>query len=641
MTKGFAKAILLFLTSGIATLSPVQAQVSPDLFNVDSIRLNHPRILASEDDFQRIRDPNWDSLGMQYLSFLKQTGHELLDQPPIEYKLDGKRLLHQSRRFLKRVSTWALLYRVFGDTSYRDRVIRELENVSRFPDWNPQHYLDIGEMALGFAIGTDWLWEELSGEQRERFLDTLINKAIKPSLDEGDPYNWWVESSNNWNPVCHAGLVASALLIVESDPKLAERVIRRAIRSVPIAMDATDPDGIYPEGPIYWGYGTHFSAVLIDLLENATNSSFGLSEHQSFRQSIVFHSLAIAPSGQYYNFYDGGTLVRFQPVTAWFASRYDDPTGLYELKRSLKIYLESNTWNPEDIRGRNLAMLALWYPENTGSESTSTSSLPKNWKGNGPNPLAFVRESWDDPNSFYLAFKGGNGQISHAHMDAGSFVFEDEGIRWAIDLGAQDYLSLESKGLGIWDRRQHSDRWRIFRLGPYSHNQLLIDQRLQNAEGSASITQFLDTQNQVHGTVDLSDIYSGQADSYERTFTVQQYKVLSINDRIEGARQRTEQQGRQSATLRWRMLTEAAVEIENNEAILKQEGKTLFLKVVGPSKYVFRTESIDPPPNYWDTPNPGVRAIDFWCNTDDFGDREITVLMSVDKAALEQVANSL
>ncbi len=397
MTKGFAKAILLFLTSGIATLSPVQAQVSPDLFNVDSIRLNHPRILASEDDFQRIRDPNWDSLGIRYLSFLKQTGHELLNQPPIEYKLDGKRLLHQSRRFLKRVSTWALLYRVFGDKSYRDRVIRELENVSRFPDWNPQHYLDIGEMALGFAIGTDWLWEELSGEQRERFLDTLINKAIKPSLDEGDPYNWWVESSNNWNPVCHAGLVASALLIVESDPEVGGRGYPA---SYPLRSNR---HGRYrsrrhlPGRPCLLGIRYSFSAVLIDLLENATNSSFGLSEHQSFRQSIVFHSLAIAPSGQYYNFYDGGMLVRFQPVTAWFASRYDDPTGLYELKRSLKIYLESNTWNPEDIRGRNLAMLALWYPENTGSESTSTSSLPKNWRGNGPNPLAFVRESWDDP----------------------------------------------------------------------------------------------------------------------------------------------------------------------------------------------------------------------------------------------------
>ena len=80
MTKGFAKAILLLLTIGIATLLPTQAQVSPDLFDVDSIRLDHPRILASEDDFQRIRDPDWDSLGMQYLSFLKQTGRELCDK---------------------------------------------------------------------------------------------------------------------------------------------------------------------------------------------------------------------------------------------------------------------------------------------------------------------------------------------------------------------------------------------------------------------------------------------------------------------------------------------------------------------------------------------------------------------------------
>ncbi len=610
-------------------------------FHIDSIRRDHPRILATEADFQRIRDPQWDALGLEYLDFLRHTGEAMLSQPLIPHKLDGKRLLHQSRRFLKRVSTWSLLYRVDGDTRFRDRVIRELENVSSFPDWNPQHYLDIGEMALGFAISVDWLWDELSSEQQDQFLDTLIVKAIQPSLDEDHPDNWWVYNPNNWNPVCHSGLVASALLIVDRDSALTQVVIQRALRAVPTALAETDPDGIYPEGPVYWGYGAHFTAVLIDLLENACGSSFGLSEHPSFRQSIVFHSLAIAPSGQYYNFYDSGTLARFQPVTAWFASRYGDPTGRFALKRSLRTYLDSDLWNPEDIRGRNLAMLALWYPDEERHGRANTAKLPQNWKGDGPNPIAFARESWEDPNAFYLAFKGGNGQISHAHMDAGSFIFEDEGVRWAIELGAQEYLSLESKGIGIWDRRQHSDRWRIFRLGPHSHNQLLIDQRLQSVDGFATITRFEESGDNVEGVVDLSQIYEGQATSYERAYTVNDYTVLTINDRIVGARPRTEQQGRQSATLRWRMLTQAQVTVDGGNATLQQDGKTLFLKVVGPETFTLRSDAVDPPPYYWDAPNPGVQAIDLWCNTDIYGDQEITVLMSVDPIALEHAAQDL
>ena len=50
-------------------------------------------------------------------------------------------------------------------------------------------------------------------------------------------------------------------------------------------------------------------------------------------------------------------------------------------------------------------------------------------------------------------------------MDAGSFIYERKGIRWAIDLGMQNYLSLESRGINLWDQSQEGQRWGVFRLG--------------------------------------------------------------------------------------------------------------------------------------------------------------------------------
>ena len=35
-------------------------------------------------------------------------------------------------------------------------------------------------------------------------------------------------------------------------------------------------------------------------------------------------------------------------------------------------------------------------------------------------------------------------------MDAGSFVFELNGVRWAIDPGVQDYNALEQAGFDLW-----------------------------------------------------------------------------------------------------------------------------------------------------------------------------------------------
>jgi hypothetical protein len=64
---------------------------------------------------------------------------------------------------------------------------------------------------------------------------------------------------------------------------------------------------------------------------------------------------------------------------------------------------------------------------------------------------------------------------SHSHLDQGSFYFESDGVTWATDLGMQDYNSLESKGVDLWDMLQDSERWTVFRIGPFSHNILTVN----------------------------------------------------------------------------------------------------------------------------------------------------------------------
>lgn len=84
----------------------------------------------------------------------------------------------------------------------------------------------------------------------------------------------------------------------------------------------------------------------------------------------------------------------------------------------------------------------------------------------------FIRGGWNSKEDSYLAVKGGSPLTSHAHMDAGSFIYERKGIRWAIDLGMQNYLSLESRGvnLGISLKKDNGGEcsvlviWHIIRL---------------------------------------------------------------------------------------------------------------------------------------------------------------------------------
>ena len=92
-------------------------------------------------------------------------------------------------------------------------------------------------------------------------------------------------------------------------------------------------------------------------------------------------------------------------------------------------------------------------------------------------------------------------------MDAGSFIFISKDTRWSTDLGPQDYNSLESKGIDLWNKSQESDRWKVFRYNNLAHNTLSFDNKYQNVNGYATITDFSDNENYMYAIADLSLIH--------------------------------------------------------------------------------------------------------------------------------------
>ena len=93
----------------------------------------------------------------------------------------------------------------------------------------------------------------------------------------------------------------------------------------------------------------------------------------------------------------------------------------------------------ERLAGPGLVWLSAFEGEDTGQ-------LPLAWKGEGSNPVVIFRGGEGDPNQFYFGGKGGRATVNHGNMDAGSFVFELDGVRWSIDPGNQGYNELEKTG---------------------------------------------------------------------------------------------------------------------------------------------------------------------------------------------------
>ena len=269
-------------------------------------------------------------------------------------------------------------------------------------------------------------------------------------------------------------------------------------------------------------------------------------------------------------------------------------------------WMEKNFLQNDDYSlftgSRMLPALMIWgkdVPLDKIQEPTS-----KVYTAQGKNPICLMRTSWSDPNAIFLGFKTGAASVNHAHMDVGSFVVEADGVRWAMDFGSQNYESLESKGMNIFGRTQDAVRWTIFRMNNYSHNTLTFNDQLQKVTGYAKIDRYSDNPDFMNAVSDITSMYDGDIKKAVRGVGIKDQEYIVIKDEVTTTNKTT--------MVRWNMVTSAEVELTQNGAVLKKDGKTLFLKVKGPQSIKMKTWETAPKTDY-DAENPGTIMVGFEC----------------------------
>ena len=555
----------------------------------------HPRLFMKAGAEGTIKQNISTRPGLKALNdAILNSAKAMLKKPPLERNQIGMRILHTSRDMVQRMAFWGYAWRMTGDKAYPERAEKEIRKVAEFKDWNPSHFLDTAEMAFAFAIAYDWFYDAFDAETKKLIAGEIERKALKELYAR--KYFWRASRHvSNWNQVCNSGMLCAALAIYETNPELCGKVVREAASDVERGLrDCYSKDGAYVEGYGYWTYGTSYQVYLQQALVSALGTDAGLYEkYPALLKSAKYMTAMLGPSGMAFNYYDSWLGKGGNPLLLFFAKKTNDPSLLYD---------EKKFYEPGKVRSGGFQKLfSLIYASDTDFDSVKAPKEKVYSFLDGESPVILARTGWEKEDLFF-GIKGGKASTNHGHMDASSFVFDALGERWAFDLGAQDYNSLEKEGLDLFRKAQDSPRWQPFRIGMYSHNLIVFDDSLQRIKPRAEITSFGDRDGFVYAATDLTEVQGGLVESYRRGVAIVDDCYATVRDEI-----RTQDK---DVRIRWAALTPASVEIlDDMTALLTIRGDSLYVKVEGKGVKL-ETYSTDPP-HYYDMPNPGTVMLGF------------------------------
>ncbi|KAH6645527.1 chondroitin AC/alginate lyase [Truncatella angustata] len=557
------------------------------------VRQFHPRLFATGEEWARL--PSMiltDSYRTQWNQTIVERAEKWRAQPPTPYglvgPLNGNGVLDTARQVQLHIKHWAYVYRMTQDIKWSDRIWEELVMASgnsteyfgiAGDNWNSQHWLDIGEFLVAFSFAYDWLYDAWTAEQRKAIMWTIISLGLSKALEAYEDDAWFLHVKSNWNCVTNSGIIIAALAIYHEDPTgIAKSLLPRAINNArENCAQAVQTDGTWKETPDYWYFGTQAHAQLSSALFSATGDIHGLLHaNEALEKTGMFHIYNTGFAGKF-DYGDCGPA----KITATANSLF-----FYGDQYKIPAYTGYQRQNIEAADPLSM----LWYKP-ISDDAAWWSDLPLDRSfGDEEGAWVSMRSSWTSSDGLFVAMKAGKliGHSDHGNLDAGDFVLDALGERWAVELCHQDYLSP-----GYFDgEAQKNKRWQYYRTGTAGQNTILYNGTNQLVT-AAPTTSFESSSTVNHvsrpglsnmvttiWTANLSSAYNGPQIQRRLGLPRNRTQVL-IQDQIKDAVHASQ----------WRMHTRADIQISENRReagkFLKIGDKQMNVKLQGASDLLF------------------------------------------------------
>ncbi|EIP98854.1 Heparinase II/III-like protein [Opitutaceae bacterium TAV1] len=319
----------------------------------------------------------------------------------------------------------------------------ELAAIFDEPSWvMPAHagqnkegaYVDLGASMRAWSLATaDWLLgERLSGDTRKRIRDEVRERVLAPYLERvraGDSQGWWwMTTTNNWNAVCHSGVLGAALLLVEDAGERAEFAAAFEAGTRRFIAGFGD-DGFCHEGLGYWNYGFGHYVLGAEALRRATGGKANLLAQDKVRRIAEFGARWQIAGNVYPAFSD--VTLSAKP-SAWLTDFIAIRFGLGAVAGSADL-----SGGSLYQRSFDLSLPRTGAGPSSGAHEGGEGLPLRDWFPDGG---ALIVRRRPAEQGLAAAFKGGNNNQPHNHNDLGSFVVMCDGRRVLTDLGGDTYV---------------------------------------------------------------------------------------------------------------------------------------------------------------------------------------------------------
>ncbi len=346
----------------------------------------------------------------------------------------------------------ALAYQITKDEKYLEFAYYWTWSLCQWEHWGPGHFLNCANTSRPLSISYDWLYNDYVRVFGQGAVDYLAKRIYENGVYEGwltlngmppehtrpqgDASMYW-NHIGNWNPNGTIGMLTASLAVMgyEEYVENSSFVVTESLYYYgDRGMTYISFDGGYRESAGYWS-AVHFMHFINKILLDTCGTDFGLSDCPGLNTTDYFGCHVENSDYSRWNYHDDW--VGTQP-SYWYylsADLYDNPE--YAALRYLQIHSGHNEKAPSRYD-------VLFYDKSLIPEEDAELTLDYVMPSIG---AVVSRSSWEK-GALYAGIMGGVNNVAHGQYDSGNWIYDNKGIRWFCDLGADNY-NLAGGGLSM------------------------------------------------------------------------------------------------------------------------------------------------------------------------------------------------